>query len=137
IDDFGTGYSSLQYLSKFPIVSQLVLYRRKPEKIMSQYLQLAEAVFCTEDSLTMVSEAIYSGKKVYTLMPETAAPDANDSAALQKYQTLELLQRCSINDLSKAIITPNKSPTPLPNIDEQISLPVLAALAASAARESR
>lgn len=117
-------------------VSQLVLYRRKPEKIMSQYLQLAEAIFCTEDSLTMVSEAIYSGKKVYTLMPEAAAPDANDSAALQKYQTLELLQRCSINNLSKAVITPKKGPVPLPNIDEQISLPVIDALTARSAPES-
>ena len=109
-------------------ISGLVLYNRKPEKVMTEYLQLAEVVFCTEDSLTMVSEGIYSGKKVFTLMPKDSNPDAYDSAALEKFQALGFLERRRFEDISKLRIKANETQTPLPDVDNQISQPVIDAL---------
>lgn len=109
-------------------ISDLVLYGRKPAKVMSQYLQKAEIIFCTEDSLTMASEAIYTGKKVYTLRPEKSEPDNNDLAALEKYQSNQLVERCLIKNMNRIEIDRNKKRSPLPDIDHQISQPVIDAL---------
>ena len=112
-------------------ISDLVLYGQNPAKVMAQYLQKAEIIFCTEDSLTMVSEAIYSGKKVYTLVPEQSNPDNNDLAALNKYQSNQLVERCLMKNMDRVEIDRNKKCSALPDIDHQISQPVIDALLSS------
>jgi len=47
-----------------------VLYNHYPEKITGIFLQLSEVIFCTEDSGSMITEAILGHKKVYTCYPK-------------------------------------------------------------------
>jgi mitochondrial fission protein ELM1 len=51
-------------------IEKLVLFHKKPEKVVSFFLQTASIVFCTEDSGSMITEAILSHRKVYSLRPE-------------------------------------------------------------------
>lgn len=44
-----------------------VWWSERPRKVVSQYLGLADVIIVTEDSLTMVSEAVCSGKPVVTI----------------------------------------------------------------------
>ena len=52
------------------IVKKCICFNTKPEKVMSILLYLSEVVFVTEDSGSMISEAILSQKKVYTITSE-------------------------------------------------------------------
>jgi len=49
------------------IVQKCICYNTNPEKVMSILLYLSEVVFVTEDSGSMISEAILSQKRVYTI----------------------------------------------------------------------
>lgn len=68
-------------------VEELVLYGQQPKKVVLPFLGTAEKVFVTRDSLTMVSEAIMSGKPVTALMPRRVAlpPDSFLAAVLNNY----------------------------------------------------
>ena len=110
------------------VVSRLVLYGRNPEKVIGHFLQEAEIIFCTEESLTMVSEAIYSGKKVYTLIPNEAAPDNNDSCIITSYQTSGLIERCLLSDLATLTPSVGTQQNLFLEIDKKISASVTDAL---------
>lgn len=56
------------------IVDKLVLFNIKPEKVMNQYLNDADIVFCSEESGSMITEAILSKKPVYTIRPKKTKP---------------------------------------------------------------
>ncbi len=81
------------------IVEQAVWYGRKPERVMQKFLQQADTVFCTEDSLTMVAESIYANRPVVTLQPEIAAPDDNDSQALAQYVAKGYISRVQMSEV--------------------------------------
>jgi len=115
----------LDQLNEPSVIEELTLYGRKPEKVMSRYLQEAEVIFCTEDSLTMVSEAIYSGKKVYTLHPKVYQPDQNDANALEKYDSSGFIERHPIESIGDVSVNKKKLIQVLPNINKQIYAPVL------------
>ena len=48
---------------------ELVLYNRNPKKVIKPFLYKAKKVFVTQDSLTMASEALCSGKPVVLIYP--------------------------------------------------------------------
>lgn len=48
---------------------ELVLYNRNPRKVVLEYIGLSKYIFVTQDSLTMASEAICSGKAVFLVRP--------------------------------------------------------------------
>ena len=60
-------------------------FHRNPQKVVGDFLQLADVVFVTEESASMVSEAIASGKPVVTLSPRKVRTDSNYQAILRKY----------------------------------------------------
>ncbi len=68
-------------------VDELVLYSREPKRVVLPFLGAAEQVFVTRDSLTMVSEAIMSGRPLTALIPRRVelAPDNFMSVVLRKY----------------------------------------------------
>jgi len=55
---------------KYDNIVYTVLYNKNPQKVMGNYLQIASMVFVTEDSGSMITEAIYSQKPVVTLRPK-------------------------------------------------------------------
>jgi mitochondrial fission protein ELM1 len=61
------------------------------------YLGLAERVFCTEDSMTMLNEAMAARGLVYSLRPRRAAPATRYEQILQKFETAGRLLRLSLD----------------------------------------
>jgi mitochondrial fission protein ELM1 len=68
-------------------VEELVLFSRNPKKVVTAFLGAAEIVFVTQDSLTMLGEAVASGWPVVSLMPRTTRCVANSYGAktLERY----------------------------------------------------
>jgi len=56
-------------------VADLVLWGRKPDKCAAAYLGAAERVFVTRDSLTMLSEAVASGRPTVAVAPRASHLD--------------------------------------------------------------
>lgn len=56
------------------VIKKMVLYNIKPEKVMMKYFTLADIIFCTEDSGSMITEAILSKKHIYTIRAYNANP---------------------------------------------------------------
>ncbi len=76
-----------------------VAYNQKPEKVIGGFLALSERVFVTEESASMVSEAVASGKPVVTLYPASGAAEDDYRKILEKFENRSLLQRQSIEML--------------------------------------
>ncbi|PID43849.1 MAG: hypothetical protein CSB48_03420 [Proteobacteria bacterium] len=102
-----------------PHINELVLYGSNPKKVVRDWLQQANALFTTEDSLTMVAESILSQKSVMTLQPARFEPDHNDEAALGKYHEKGYINRIKLDSAT----CPEFEPTAkicLPDILQQI-----------------
>ncbi|HEY7647076.1 MAG TPA: ELM1/GtrOC1 family putative glycosyltransferase [Hyphomicrobiales bacterium] len=80
-------------------VEELVLFSRAPKKVVMPFLGTAEIVFVTQDSLTMLGEAVASGRPVVSLLPRTTRSFANSygDKVLHNYHQLPQLStlRCS------------------------------------------
>ena len=68
---------------------------------LTDYLAAAEIVFCTEDSRSMISDAIAAGKPVYALRPETCAPDPRNVAFLAEQEAKRRVKRLPIDKLAE------------------------------------
>jgi mitochondrial fission protein ELM1 len=51
------------------LVAHATWWAAQPQPVIVPYLSVAEIIFCTHDSRTMMSEGIASGKPVYALLP--------------------------------------------------------------------
>lgn len=50
-------------------ILECVYWHQEPKKVIQAYLSMAEQVFVTAESMTMITEAVYSYKPVLTLLP--------------------------------------------------------------------
>lgn len=64
-------------------VAEAAYWGVEPRKVVLKYLGASEVVFCTQDSLTMITEAMASGKPTYAIYPRMASL-AHDSARFYK-----------------------------------------------------
>jgi mitochondrial fission protein ELM1 len=76
-----------------------VSYHHKEEKVLLPFLGLSEAVFVTEESSSMISEAVSARKPVYTLGISSAKPDENYQNILQKFVLQKRIQRTETDRL--------------------------------------
>ena len=67
--------------------SYFVSYNKKEEKVLLAFLGLSEAIFVTEDSSSMISEAISSTKNVFTIGNEYSNADKNYKNILKKFES--------------------------------------------------
>jgi len=63
------------------------------------FLGVAEQVFVSEDSMTMLTEAMSAQRPVYSLRPEHASPDSRYEQALSRYVDARRLCRFSLTGL--------------------------------------
>lgn len=73
----------------------LVSYNKKEEKVLLPFFGLSEAIFVTEESSSMISEAISSGKNVFTLGNKYSNADENYKKILDKFETNNQIIRVS------------------------------------------
>lgn len=68
-------------------------YNKNPQKVMLAFIGLSERIFVTEESSSMISEAISSNKEVYTLRGKFFNPDKNFLALLNKFESSNYIKR--------------------------------------------
>jgi len=79
--------------------AMFVAYNKKPQKVIGAFLALSDLVFVTEESASMLSEAVVSQKFVISLIPKNVNIDTNYQKILFKFQNLKYIQRLRIDQL--------------------------------------
>lgn len=101
------------------ILKEAIWFQDNPAKVMDRFLRESDYVFVSEDSLTMVAEAIFSAKPVCTLQPEKMQPVANDESALTKYAAHQRIIRVRMAALASLDLKRIQC-APLPDVDGEI-----------------
>jgi len=98
-----TGVENEKYLQSLlqgkKEIAYAVYFNEKPEKIMQAYLGSGEIIFCTEDSTSMVSEAIISKKPVITLRGLTRNINKGHKAVIARFAKNRHIGRIKIDEL--------------------------------------
>jgi len=79
-----------------------VAYHKKPEKVLLPFLGLSKAVFVTEESSSMMSEAISARKPVYSLYINNTQ-DKNYQKLLNKFQIEKKINRINILETKQSL----------------------------------
>lgn len=102
---------ALQSLLPAHLLLDTVWWSQSPRKVMNAYLGAAERLFISIDSISMISEAIASGKPTLSLQPDTATPNKRYQQTLKRYCDMGY---CSIHPLRDSTINSiNTVTTPL------------------------
>ncbi len=67
------------------IAAYRVIYSKNPEKIMASFLATASTIFVTEESSSMIAEAVAARKPVYSLSPRRLYSQEKYQALLQQF----------------------------------------------------
>ena len=73
------------------VVADAVWWSTQPRRILQAYLGAADVVCCTADSLSMLTEAVLSGRPVIAWQPASARPNADYQAALERLAMRNLI----------------------------------------------
>jgi mitochondrial fission protein ELM1 len=82
-------------------VVSAVWYSEGPANAILDYLAAADVVFCTEDSRSMISDAIAAGKGVYTLRPDKCAAVPVSAEFLALHEGRRRIKRLRVTQLSE------------------------------------
>ena len=86
---------------KFDVSMSVLYHSEKARGKFDHLLYVADNIFVTEDSSTMLSEAVSSGKKVISIFPQNINAPEKYLQIITKYQGLEFIERCSIENIDK------------------------------------
>ncbi len=81
-----------------PVSAYFVAYHQNSEKVLLPFLALGSSIFVTEESSSMISEAISANKPVYTFKTSSATPDENYQEILNKFFSSKKLYRLDLNE---------------------------------------
>jgi len=96
-----------------------IAFNKNPQKVVAGFLELSSAVFVTEESASMVSEAVASGKPVFTLVPKTYDVDKSYQQILKKFENAKRIKSMDLSLLDKKVLDSNLfSPVERTSIDE-------------------
>lgn len=110
----------LQRLLDPAVLEEAVYYGQTPRPVVREFLTRCRSVWVSEDSLTMVAEALYSGRPVRSLRPLQARPEANDAQALAGYVERGLLQRVAMTELGESAQAETGKLSALPDVQRLI-----------------
>lgn len=85
------------------IFAYTVFFHHSPEKVVASFLGAADAVFATEDSSSMLSEAMIAGKPLFTLRPDLCAVNDNYQRFLSKHQQKRRMHPLTLDTASQQI----------------------------------
>lgn len=99
-------------------IADLILFNRAPRKVMKPFLAASQRVLVSQDSLTMASEALNSGRPVTLLAPETLRVEKGSyfSEILDAFPKLPGVERISMASLA------NYTPSDTSSITEPTSM---------------
>ena len=87
-----------------------VWYCDDERKVIKPFLNAAEAVFCTEDSMAMLGEAVSAGKPVYSLRPTNINFDWKEAEIISHLEQEKKIYRLSLTELAVSQVS-------LPSLD--------------------
>ena len=86
---------------KFDVSMSVLYHSEKARGKFDHLLYVADNIFVTEDSSTMLSEAVSSGKKVISIFPQNINAPEKYLQIIKKYQGLGFIERCGIENIDK------------------------------------
>lgn len=99
-----TGLGNEQYLQSLlqgkNEIAYAVYFNENPQRIMQAYLGAGQVIFCTEDSTSMVSEAVVSQKPVISLRWDTGNLNAGHEAVIQRFSNQHFIHRLKLDEMS-------------------------------------
>ena len=78
-----------------------VWYAEAPRKVVKPFLASADAVFCTEDSMAMLGEAVSAGRPVYSLTPKAVHLDWKERQIVTQLEAGKKISRHKISELAE------------------------------------
>jgi hypothetical protein len=84
-----------------PHVDELQIYRTDPRQIYNALLGCGEVIFCTEDSGTMLTEAVSAGRPLFSIRPGVARTTRAHRELLDFYSDCGWLKRVTIDELAR------------------------------------
>ena len=85
--------------SKYDTTMSVLFHSEKTRGKFHHLLYIAQNIYVTEDSSTMLSEAISSGKRVISIFPQEIDAPAKYTEIISKYENLEFIVRCEISKM--------------------------------------
>ena len=85
--------------SKYDTSFSVLFHSENKRGSFSHLLYIASNIFVTEDSSTMLSEAISSGKRVVSIYPKNINAPEKYSEIIRKYEALNFLKRRNITEI--------------------------------------
>ncbi len=101
-------------------LAEAVWWSQSPRPAVRDFLARSSLVVVTEDSLTMVAEAIYARRPVFVLSPQVAAANANDASALASYADHGLIRRVRLGEPGWDGVIPSATPVTIPDVPAMI-----------------
>ena len=92
---------------------------------LNSIFRMVDAIYVSEDSATMTTEAISSGLPVFTLYPKSFNPSEKFNQQLEKYETMKLIKRMSFKSELSTISTSNNSNNLVLEIREKLKKQIL------------
>ena len=81
-------------------IQNAVWYSDDKRKVVKPFLNAAEAVFCTEDSMAMLGESVSAGKPVYSLRPRDINLDWKEAEIISHLEQGKKIYRLSLTELA-------------------------------------
>ena len=92
---------------------------------LNSIFRMVDAIYVSEDSATMTTEAISSGLPVFTLFPKSFNPSEKFNQQLKKYEDMKLIKRMSFKSELSTISTSNNSNNLVLEIREKLKKQIL------------
>ncbi len=92
---------------------------------LNSIFKMVDAIYVSEDSSTMTTEAISSGLPVFTLYPKSFNPSEKFNQQLKKYEAMKLIKRMSFKSELSTISTSNSSNNLVLEIREKLKKQIL------------
>ena len=86
---------------RYDVSMSVLFHYEKARGKFDHLLYIADDIFVTEDSSTMISEAVSSGKKVASIFPQNIKAPDKYLQIIKKYESLGFIERCDIQSIDK------------------------------------
>ena len=92
---------------------------------LNSIFRMVDAIYVSEDSATMTTEAISSGLPVFTIYPKSFSPSEKLNQQLKKYEAMKLIKRMSFKSELSTISISNNSNNLVLEIREKLKKQIL------------
>ena len=86
---------------RYDVSMSVLFHSERARGKFDHLLYIADDIFVTEDSSTMISEAVSSGKKVASIFPQNIKAPDKYLQIIIKYESLGFIERCDIQSIDK------------------------------------